>query len=458
MKKTLEYSVITLFLLTIAFFLLVRGLTSDIYLQSYANDKAESSVSAAVVEDTSEIKPADEATSFDTSLSSEIELLEYAIQRIKLSYVEEIENKEIFEGALKGLLSSLDPHSAYLTEKEFKEMEIQTKGEFGGLGIVVTKDGSFIKVVSPIDDTPAAKAGVMAGDYISEIDGKNTFDMSLTDAVELMRGKIGERIKIVVLRRGEKKPLEFSLRREKIKIDSVKSEIIANDILYIRISNFTGNTYKDTVTAINKHKKDKINGIVLDLRNNPGGLLDQSIKVSGIFLGGDKTVVSIKGKNKDFVEEYKTNGGKPLISDVPIVVLVNDGSASASEIVAGALQDYKIAVIMGEKTFGKASVQQIFPLYNGGAIKLTIARYYTPLGRSIQLNGIEPDIIVKKAEVVYDTDNLEIREKDLDRHLENEDIVTETIKTMKNEKENITDYQLLRAVDFIDGINFYRKK
>ena len=343
-------------------------------------------------------------------------------------------------------------------------MQIQTKGEFGGLGIVVTKDSNFIKVVSPIDGTPAFKAGIKTGDYISEINGKNTFDMSLTDAVELMRGKVGEKVKIVVLRKKETKPLEFSLRRENIKIDSVSGKLRKDGILYIRISNFIENTQKDILSLINKYKKEKIEGVVLDLRNNPGGLLDQSIKVSEIFLDGDKVVVSIKGKKNQFLEEYKTTNKKAVLSNIPIIVLVNEGSASASEIVAGALQDYKVAIVIGEKTFGKASVQQLFPLVDGGAIKLTIARYYTPSGRSIQLDGIEPDIFVKNAKVIYDSDNdHEVREKDLTGHLEN-DIVTKTIKELKDnekeekEEEDNDDFQLLRAVDFIKGINFYNKK
>ena len=466
MKKVLEYFTLSLFIITIVFFILIKGFVNgEMYQQSYADEK--------ITEKTSEKKDLNTTKDDNTSnaklftslklnnaaidFNKKNDLLEYIIQRIKLSYVEEVDDNKIYEGALKGILSSLDPHSAYLNEKEFKEMQVQTKGEFGGLGIVVTKDSNFIKVVSPIDDTPAARAGVLAGDYISEIDGKNTFDMSLMDAVDLMRGKVGEKIKIVVLRKGETKPLEFTLRRENIKIEAVKGKIIDDGILYIRISNFIETTYKDTVAIINKNKKN-LKGIILDLRNNPGGLLDQSIKISEIFLDGGKVVVSIKGRDEEFLEEYKSSNKKALVSGIPVVILVNEGSASASEIVAGALQDHKIATIMGEKTFGKASVQQLFPLYNGGAVKLTIARYYTPLGRSIQLDGIKPDIEVKKGEIKYSENNFEIREKDLAGHLENEDIVTETINNIKKEEKQITDYQLLRALDFINGINFYNHK
>ena len=462
MKKTLEYFTLSLFVIVIVFFVLVRGFVNgEMYQQSYADEKEEKvnvEIASPVENDnTSDIKSITNLSDITIDFNKKNDLLEYIIQRIKLSYVEEVDDNKIYEGALKGILSSLDPHSAYLNEKEFKEMQVQTKGEFGGLGIVVTKDSNFIKVVSPIDDTPAARAGVLAGDYISEIDGKNTFDMSLTDAVDLMRGKVGEKIKIVVLRKGETKPLEFTLRRENVKIEAVKGKIIDDGILYIRISNFIETTYKDMLAIINKNKKN-LKGIILDLRNNPGGLLDQSIKISEIFLDGGKVVVSIKGRDEEFLEEYKSSSKKALVSGIPVVVLVNEGSASASEIVAGALQDHKIATIMGEKTFGKASVQQLFPLYNGGAVKLTIARYYTPLGRSIQLDGIKPDIEVKKGEIKYSENNFEIREKDLAGHLENEDIVTETINNIKKEEKQITDYQLLRALDFINGINFYNHK
>lgn len=464
MKKALEYFVLSLFVFVIGSFLFIK-----LNLNSNLNDSIiTKSSDILALSDTT--KPKTSENNFDFSfnvgnIDKDTEnSFKYIVERIKLSYVEDIDEKKLYEGALKGMLSSLDPHSTYLTDKEFKEMQIQTKGEFGGLGIVVTKDSNFIKVVSPIDGTPAAKAGILAGDYIAEIDDKSTFDMSLTDAVELMRGKVGGRVKIVVLRKNEKEPLNFNLRREVIKIDSVSGELRKDGILYVRISNFIENTHKDLVALINKYKKEEIKGVILDLRNNPGGLLDQSIKVSEVFLDGNKVVVSIKGKNNQFLEDYKTSNKKAILTNIPIVVLVNEGSASASEIVAGALQDYKVAVIMGEKTFGKASVQQLFPLVNGGAIKLTIARYYTPLGRSIQLDGIEPDIFVKKAEIKYeDLKSREVREKDLDGHLEN-DIVDKTIKELKKNKEeetkedDINDFQLLRAVDFIKSINFYNKK
>lgn len=402
-----------------------------------------------------------------------IDLFNYVIERIKTSYVEDVDDNEIYESALKGILSSLDPHSMYMTQKEFKEMQVQTKGEFGGLGIVVAKDGNFIKVISPIDDTPAAKAGILAGDYISEIDGVDTFDMNLVDAVEKMRGKVGERIKIVVLRVGETAPLTFNLKREMIKIDAVKGSVKHDDIIYLRITNFIETTQQDTINMYNSLKNQiksgVVKGVVLDLRNNPGGLLDQSVKISELFLDGNKTVISIRGKNNQFFEDYKTSNKKPLIKDIPIVVLVNEGSASASEIVAGALQDHKVGIVVGEKTFGKASVQQVFPLLNGGAVKMTIARYYTPLGRSIQVDGIIPDIIVKQGKITFNNKTTpEVREKDLKGHLEKQDdIVKTTLLTRVKEaekkennfsQEDLNDYQLLKALDLINGINFFKNK
>ena len=403
-----------------------------------------------------------------------VDLFNYVIGRIKTSYVEDVDDNKIYENALKGVLSSLDPHSAYMNEKEFREMQVQTKGEFGGLGIVVTKDGNFIKVISPIDDTPAAKAGILAGDYISEIDGVDTFNMNLIEAVEKMRGKVGERVKIVVLRVGETKPLTFNLKREVIKIDAVKGSIKHDGIIYLRITNFIETTQQDTINMYNSLKnqvKDGlVKGVVLDLRNNPGGLLDQSVKISELFLDGNKTVVSIKGKDNQFFEEYKTSNKKPLIKGIPVVVLVNEGSASASEIVAGALQDHKVGIVVGEKTFGKASVQQVFPLLNGGAVKMTIARYYTPLGRSIQVDGIIPDIIVKQGKITFNDKIFpEVREKDLKGHLEKQedDIVKKTLTEKKKEEESkegnfsqddLNDYQLLKALDLINGINFFKSK
>lgn len=393
------------------------------------------------------------------------ELFDFVFGEVIYNYVEEVEVKKLYEYAMKGLLSSLDPHSTYMNKKEFEEMKISTKGEFGGLGIVVTKDSNFIKVVSPIDDTPAFRAGIKSGDYISKINDELTYDMSLEKAVEKMRGKPGTTVKIVILRKGENEPLEIELKREIIKVDAIKGRIEKDDILYLKITSFIETTHKDMVAMYNKLKSSlgdkKPQGIVLDLRNNPGGLLDQAVKISELFLEKDKIVVSIKGRDDKILETYKSDKNDVLFENIPIVVLVNEGSASASEIVAGALQDHKKAVIMGTKTFGKASVQSVFPLTNGGAVKMTIARYYTPSGRSIQADGIVPDITVEEAIVNFNNNEQRIREKDLNGHLEKgkEDIVSKSIKENKKEySKNISDYQLSKAIDLIIGINYYNKE
>ena len=497
MKKAIKIFIYTLLLCVLTFLVYTvmdsKGYTIKIIQKDIINNNTDKQVQESITETTRELIQENKDINKDNIVVgnnvinnlklivnkqdkeiNNVDLFNYVIERIKASYVEDVDDNKIYESALKGILSSLDPHSMYMNEKEFKEMQVQTKGEFGGLGIVVTKDGNFIKVISPIDDTPAAKAGILAGDYISEIDGIDTFDMSLVDAVEKMRGKVGERVKIVVLRAGETKPLIFNLKREIIKIDAVKGSIKHDGVIYLRITNFIETTQQDTINMYNslknKVKDGIVKGVVLDLRNNPGGLLDQSVKISELFLDGNTTVVSIKGKDNQFFEDYKTSNKKPLIKDIPVVVLVNEGSASASEIVAGALQDHKVGIVVGEKTFGKASVQQVFPLLNGGAVKMTIARYYTPLGRSIQVDGIVPDIVVKQGKITFNNKNVpEIREKDLKGHLEKQedDIVKKTLAEKKQEEENkggnfsqedLNDYQLLKALDLINGINFFKNK
>lgn len=497
MKKAIKIFIYTLLLCVLTFLIYTvvesKGYTVKIIQKNSTNIDTNTQEIDNNVDKTSEIKQEDKNVETNNIVVgnnvinnlklivnkqdkeiNNVDLFNYVIERIKTSYVEDVDDNKIYENALKGVLSSLDPHSAYMNEKEFREMQVQTKGEFGGLGIVVTKDGNFIKVISPIDDTPAAKAGILAGDYISEIDGVDTFNMNLIEAVEKMRGKVGERVKIVVLRVGETKPLTFNLKREVIKIDAVKGSIKHDGIIYLRITNFIETTQQDTINMYNSLKnqvKDGlVKGVVLDLRNNPGGLLDQSVKISELFLDGNKTVVSIKGKDNQFFEDYKTSNKKPLIKGIPIVVLVNEGSASASEIVAGALQDHKVGIVVGEKTFGKASVQQVFPLLNGGAVKMTIARYYTPLGRSIQVDGIIPDIIVKQGKITFNDKIFpEVREKDLKGHLEKQedDIVKKTLTEKKKEEESkegnfsqddLNDYQLLKALDLINGINFFKSK
>jgi carboxyl-terminal processing protease len=396
-------------------------------------------------------------------------IIDIVIELLREKYVDEVK-EDIYKEALNGIMNSLDPHSAFLTEKEYGEMKIQTKGEFGGLGIVVTKDNTnLVKVISPIDNTPASKAGVLSGDYIGEINGESTYTMSLTDAVDKMRGKVGEKVKIIILRKGMDKPIELVLKREIIKTLSVRGELKDDGIVYMRITNFIGTTRNDFVKIFNKiileNKNTKINGLVIDLRNNPGGLLDQAVGISELFLKKNKLVVSIKGKNQVLIEKFETSLDEMLIdSKVPIVVLVNEGSASASEIVASALQDHKRAIILGERTFGKASVQQVYPLKDGTALKITIARYYTPNDRSLQLDGVIPDIIIKNAEVKFANNQISVREEDLKGRLDKAptDIVAKTLSENVNDKSKkdaneITDYQLSKAIDLIKGINIFNR-
>jgi carboxyl-terminal processing protease len=416
-------------------------------------------------------------SSIENSVKSEKKeygkMIDAIIDLLREQYIDDIKD-DIYKEALNGMMMSLDPHSAFYTEKEFKELLIQTKGEFGGLGIVVTKDNlNLIKVVSPIDDTPASKAGILAGDYIGEINGESTYNMPLTDAVEKMRGKVGEKVKLVILRRNTDKPIELILKREIIKVASIKTDFRRDGILYMRITNFAENTQSDFVKAFNKavndNKNIEISGFILDLRNNPGGLLDQAVKISELFLEKDKVVVYIKGKNQVLLNTLRATSEKQMIaSTIPMVVLVNGGSASASEIVAGALQDHGRAIILGEKTFGKASVQQVFPLIDGSALKITVARYYTPNDRSLQLDGVIPDIIIKEGEVRFFDNQNNIREEDLKGRLEKApvDIVSKTIREklkkdgkekMIEEPEEIKDYQLSKAIDLLKGISIFNK-
>ena len=307
------------------------------------------------------------------------------MERAKVSYVEDVSDKKLIESAINGMLSSLDPHSSFLDDQSFKYMSEQTKGKFGGLGIEVTMENGVVKVVSPIDDTPASKAGLKPGDYITNIDGEAVMGMTLNDAVDKMRGKIGSKVKLTI-RRINEKPLEVTLKREEIKIQSVKNSIKADDVVYIRISSFSEDVDTMTAKAIKDAKKklgDKLKGVVIDVRNNPGGLLDQAVNVSDLFLDKGE-IVSTRSRNEEDTVKYTAKEGD-IAKGLPIVVIINDGSASASEIVAGALQDHKRAIILGEKSFGKGSVQTVIPLGKYGAMRLTTARYYTPSGRSMQI-------------------------------------------------------------------------
>jgi len=414
----------------------------------------------------------------------EKDFLDNVINHIEKKYVHEKTRKEILEAAAEGMLSSLDPHSTYLKKDVFSEVKVQLSGEFGGLGIRITSENKLIKVITPIDDTPAAKVGIKAGDYISEVNDDSIYGKSVMEVVKLLRGKPKTSVKITVLREGEREPLKFTLIRDVIRIESVKSKIY-DKVAYIRLSNFSKCVSFDIAKEIEKNikkiGKDKIEGIILDVRNNPGGALDASVNVSSLFLDKEKKVVSIKGRDSDeniykskdaltynnngiFGKKYKfkDKDHKILLKKLPIVVLVNLGSASASEIVAGAIQDNKRGIVLGTKTFGKGSVQSLIPLNKGNsAMKLTIALYYTPSGRSIQADGIEPDIMVKEAKLQTVNNNLK-SESDLDGHLQGqikEIAAKNKDEEVKKEETGIlydNDYQLTRAIDLIRGINLYK--
>ena len=392
----------------------------------------------------------------------DIRSLSEVFGKIKQNYVENIDDKVLLENAIRGMVDGLDPHSSYLDKAAFTELREGTSGEFGGLGIVVGMEEGFVKVISPIDDTPAQKAGVKAGDLIIRLDKKNVKGMSLEDAVSVMRGKPGTKILLTIVRKDEDKPLKFEITRDIIKVKSVKSRTLEDGFGYIRISAFQERTGADVRKAISKLKKEnhkKLKGLVLDLRNNPGGLLTAAVEVSDAFLEGG-IVVSMKGRDQNnTVTQYAK--GLDLINGAPMVVLVNGGSASASEIVSGALQDHKRAIIMGQQTFGKASVQTVVPLGNGSALKLTTARYYTPNGTSIQAKGITPDIKLDDIKVTEKEDNgfKPTKEKDLSHHLLNIDEGEDdtSVKDDKKEEKKVVlakdDYALYEALNLLKGLS-----
>ena len=388
----------------------------------------------------------------DKDVYKYLNLFGEAFEKIKNNYVEPVNSKELIESAIEGMLTSLDPHSSYLNDKELKELRVQTKGEFGGLGIEVTLENGFVKVIAPIDDTPAYKAGIKSGDLITHLDDEPVLGMTLSEAVAIMRGKVGSKIKLTV-RRNENERVDINIVRAIIQLKSVKSRV-ENNIGYIRVSSFNQKVDKQIIDSISSFKKKKsLIGYVLDLRNNPGGLLDQAVNVTDIFLERGE-IVSTKGRNGKRGNRYNAVK-KDLINGLPLVVLINQGSASASEIVAGALQDHKRAIIMGTKSFGKGSVQTIIPSGEDVAIKLTTAKYYTPLGRSIQQTGIDPDILVEQAELKK-LDNQRRKESDLRGAIDNEQIKKNESNNQNAEKnvdEEIDDYQLTRAFDLILAIN-----
>jgi len=390
--------------------------------------------------------------------------------KIKSDYVEPVDDKELLENAVRGMLEGLDPHSTYLDGKSYNDLREGTSGEFGGLGIEVGMENGFIKVISPIDDTPAQKAGIKAGDLIIKLDDRSVKGMSLNDAVEIMRGKPGDPITLTIIRENEEKPLVITIVRDIIKIRSVRFETLEPGFGYLRISSFQSHTVESLRQAIDQLKKDnseKLKGVILDLRNNPGGILNAAVGVSDMFLNKGM-IVYTEGRNKDSKLKFNAKPNAKL-PDVPLIVLVNAGSASASEIVAGALQDHGRGIIMGENTFGKGSVQTILPMNNNAALKLTTARYYTPNGRSIQASGITPDIIIDKVKIskIEEAFSTRVKEANLEGHLENDREETPVIERDEELEEDTSkeealplssrDYELYEALNVLKGLAIIRK-
>mgnify|MGYP001766716485 CR=1 FL=1 len=384
------------------------------------------------------------------------------MDRVKAAYVEPIDDKTLLENAIKGMLSNLDPHSAYLEPEAFAELQESTSGEFGGLGVEVGQEDGFLKVVSPIDDTPAAEAGIQAGDFIIKIDGQPTKGLSMMEAVEKMRGKPGTVIILTLIREGGQ-PFDVELKRAIIKTKSVKSQLLEGDYGYIRISQFQINTGEEVGKALASLKKDnggkKLGGLVLDLRNNPGGVLQAAVEVSDHFLTKG-LIVYTKGRIAN--SELRFSADKADASEgVPLVVLINGGSASASEIVAGALQDHKRGILMGTDSFGKGSVQTVLPLNNDRALKLTTALYFTPKGRSIQAQGIIPDVEVRRAKLTREQDAETFKEADLAGHLGNGNGGQDKPSSKKGEEKprlQDDDYQLSQALNLLKGLNVARQR
>ena len=371
------------------------------------------------------------------------------MERIRSSYIEDISDKDLLESAIRGMLYELDPHSNYLTPDQFEDLQVTTTGEFGGLGIEVTMEDGFVKVVTPVDESPASKAGIKAGDLILKIDDTFVKGLTLSEAVELMRGEIGSEIELMVLSQGEENPRQVSVKRDKIQLHSVRSRVLEPGLGYIRISQFQNNTGADTGKALDKLSKEgQLRGLILDLRNNPGGVLGGAVEVADLFLESG-LIVYTQGRSPESRSEFKASAGDRL-EGVPLVVLVNGGSASASEIVAGALQDQHRGLVVGNRTFGKGSVQTVLPLSKDKALKLTTARYYTPSGRSIQAEGIVPDIAVDQVTHLEVLEDQQLREADLPRHLDNES--GEHSNTRSTPSLAQEDYSLAQALAILKGV------
>lgn len=449
-------------------------------------------------QETAEPRTAGTATPVKDSSETyrQLNLFGDVFERVKSQYVEEVPDQTMIKNAVNGMLTALDPHSSYMDEKDFADMQVQTRGEFGGLGIEVTMEDGLIKVVSPIDDTPAFRAGVKAGDYITHLDGEAIMGVPLNEAVDKMRGRVGTSIELTIRRENSPEALKLVLTRDIIKIQSVKYDTFQNEIGYIRITTFNQNSdigVQKAVDEISKKLGDKLVGYVIDMRNNPGGLLDQAISITDMFLEQGE-IVSTRGRHE---EDTKRDNATPgdITKGLPLVVLINGGSASASEIVAGALQDHHRAIVMGTKSFGKGSVQTVIPLAGHGAMRLTTARYYTPSGRSIQAKGIDPDIVVEPSKIETLMASERISEADLPGALDKdkikkiEEIVSKAEtddakaaadkaaaddtdadpaaktadakddpKAAEERKKLLEDYQLARALDLIRGVNLYEQR
>jgi carboxyl-terminal processing protease len=404
----------------------------------------------------------------NASVYEQLDLFGDIFERIRANYVEEVDEAALIEAAINGMLTSLDPHSGYLPPNDFSDMQVQTRGEFGGLGIEVTQEDGFVRVITPMDDTPAMEAGVEAGDFITHVNGEALLGLTLEQAVDMMRGPVGSEITITVVREGRDQPFDITIVRDRIRLTAVRARLEGNTAI-VRVSTFNDQTYPNLEEGLRGLISEiggleNLNGVVLDLRNNPGGLLSQAIRVSDAFLEQGE-IVSTRGRRPEDGERYNATPGD-LITDLPMVVLINGGSASASEIVAGALQDHRRAVVVGTNSFGKGSVQSIMPLSGNGAMRLTTSLYYTPSGRSIQALGIAPDILVEQRPVVETTEDEEdaqdsrneaslrgaienstLSEDEL-RQLEAEQAIAEATARLRNE-----DYQLAYAIDILTGLN-----
>ena len=404
------------------------------------------------------------------NIYQQLDLFGDIFERIRGQYVEEVDAADLIEAAIDGMLSSLDPHSSYLSPEDAADMRVQTRGEFGGLGIEVTQEEGFVKVVSPIDDTPADEAGIEAGDFITHVDGDSVLGLSLDEAVGMMRGVVGSEIVITVVREGEDEPFDVTIVRDTIKLTAVRTRVEGESVV-LRVTTFNDQTYSNLEAGIEKQIEaaggiDLVNGFILDLRNNPGGLLTQAIRVSDAFLDKGE-IVSTRGRDPENGDRHNANIGD-LAQQKPLVVLINGGSASASEIVAGALQDHRRAIVVGTKSFGKGSVQTVMPMRGSGAMKLTTARYYTPSGRSIQALGISPDIIVEQPRRVAEDDEEATEtprrsrsEADLRGSLNNDSLTEDEILQIEADREKAEaaaklrkdDYQMAYAIDILKGLS-----